>query len=209
MKVDVLDKKGKPVEKIELNKSVFGVKPRKALLAQYVRVYSHNQRQGTSKVKTRAEVSGGGRKPWRQKGSGRARHGSTRSPIWRTGGITHGPQPKSWNLNISKKMKQAAIRSALTLKASGKAIKVLKDVDMKSPKTSELKDIMKKIKSVERNTLLVLDKNDINVRKSASNISWLSTALVANLNAFELLRAKELILTKDAVKFLEDKYGGK
>lgn len=117
MKIDILDRTGKSIDKATLSKDVFGIEPRTALLNQYIRVVRMNQRQGTSSTKTRGEVSGGGRKPHKQKGTGRARAGSTRGPLWRHGGIAHGPKPKSWSLNFPKKMRRLAMLSALSIKA--------------------------------------------------------------------------------------------
>lgn len=205
MKIDVYDNKGKSVEKLELNESVFGVEPNKVILAQYLRVFRANQRQGTSSTKTRAEVRGGGRKPWAQKGSGRARQGSIRSPLWPGGGITHGPKPKSWNLSLPKRMRRAAIISALSLKQSKNHIKVLKNLKMKEPKTKEMIELLKNLK-LRGKTLLVLDKADTNILKSAQNIKKLSVSLGENLNGFDVIANQDVLLLKDAVAKVEEKY---
>lgn len=205
MKIDVFDKKGKSVEKMELDKNVFGVEPNQTLLSQYVRVFRANQRQGTSSTKERSEVRGGGRKPWRQKGTGRARHGSIRSPLWVGGGIAHGPRPKSWNLSLPKRMKRAAIVSALSLKQSKNQVKVLKNLTMKEPKTKEVVEILKNLK-LRGKTLLVLDKNDANIVKSARNIEKLSVSLGENLNGYDLISNQDVLFLKDAVIKLQEKY---
>ena len=138
MKITVTDEKGKKIEDIELDKVVFGQEPNDDLLLQYLHIYKSNQRQGTSSAKTRSEVSGGGKKPWKQKGTGRARAGSIRSPIWRHGGVAHGPKPKSWNLKMPKKMKKRAMQCALTSKYNMVYIKLRKTLFNLNPATKEV-----------------------------------------------------------------------
>jgi large subunit ribosomal protein L4 len=208
MKIDILDKTGKSVSKMDLDPSVFGAKINKSLMAQYIRIYGLNQRQGTTAVKDRSEVRGGGRKPWKQKGTGRARHGSIRSPIWRGGGIVHGPQPKSWKLSLSKKMKKAAIISFLSLKASKKDVVVLDKLDIKKPSTKVLVELLKKLK-LGGKTLLVLDKNNDVVLKSAGNIEKLNVRLAENLNGYDLMHCDDVLFVKDAVEMVTSKYKGK
>ena len=208
MKVDVFDKTGKSVEKIELSESVFGVKPNEALLSQYLRILDSNQRQGTSATKTRGEVSGGGRKPWRQKGTGRARHGSIRSPIWVGGGISHGPQPKDWSLTFPKKMKRQAVVSALSLKQENKQLKVLNDLSFKKPKTKEMVEILENLK-LRGKTLLVVTKSDENILKSTRNIAGLTVSLSENLNGYDLLKNANVLFVKDAIGKVQDKYNSK
>ena len=208
MKVDVFDKTGKSVEKMELSESVFGVKPNEALLSQYLRILDSNQRQGTSATKTRSEVSGGGRKPWRQKGTGRARHGSIRSPIWVGGGISHGPQPKDWSLTFPKKMKRQAVVSALSLKQENKQLKVLNDLSFKKPKTKEMVEILENLK-LRGKTLLVVTKSDENILKSTRNIAGLTVSLSENLNGYDLLKNANVLFVKDAIGKVQDKYNSK
>ena len=208
MKVDVFDKTGKSVEKIELSESVFGVKPNEALLSQYLRILDSSQRQGTSATKTRGEVSGGGRKPWRQKGTGRARHGSIRSPIWVGGGISHGPQPKDWSLTFPKKMKRQAVVSALSLKQENKQLKVLNDLSFKKPKTKEMVEILENLK-LRGKTLLVVTKSDENILKSTRNIAGLTVSLSENLNGYDLLKNANVLFVKDAIGKVQDKYNSK
>lgn len=208
MKLDVLDNKGKSVEKIEVSDSVFGAEPNTTILSQYLRVYNANQRQGTSSTKRRSEVRGGGRKPWAQKGTGRARAGSTRSPIWVGGGVTHGPKPKSWNLSLPKRFKKAAIISALSVKASKGQVKVLKDLKMKEPKTKDIASLMSDLK-LRGKTLLVLDKNDENILKSARNLKKVNVALSSNLNGFDLIGTQDVLFLKNAVVEVSEKYATK
>ena len=208
MKIDVFDKTGKSVEKMELSESVFGVEPNEALLSQYLRILDSNQRQGTSATKTRSEVSGGGRKPWRQKGTGRARHGSIRSPIWVGGGISHGPQPKDWSLTFPKKMKRQAVVSALSLKQENKQLKVLNDLSFKKPKTKEMVEILENLK-LRGKTLLVVTKSDENILKSTRNIAGLTVSLSENLNGYDLLKNANVLFVKDAIGKVQDKYNSK
>ncbi|MBT6401649.1 50S ribosomal protein L4 [candidate division WWE3 bacterium] len=205
MKLDVLDNKGKSVEKIEVSDLVFGAEPNTTVMAQYLRVFNANQRQGTSSSKDRSQVRGGGRKPWAQKGTGRARAGSIRSPIWVGGGVAHGPKPKSWNLSLPKKLRKTAIVSALSLKASKGQVMVLNDLSMKAPKTKEIAELLKTLK-LRGKTLLVLDKSDVNILKSASNIEKLNVSLSENLNGFDLVATQDVLFLKNAVVAVSEKY---
>ena len=208
MKVKVLDTKAEVIEEITLSNDVFGIEPNDTLLAQYVRVFSINQRQGTSSTKTRAEVSGGGKKPWRQKGTGRARHGSIRSPIWVGGGIAHGPRPYKPSLKMPKKMRVLAFKSALSYKFKDKQAIVLDKVKFEKPSTKNMVEILKKLK-IESSALLVWFKKDENLVKSASNISTLNTKFAGSLNTYDLLKSDNIIFIKDAVLDIEKKYLGK
>lgn len=208
MKLDVFDKTGKAISNIELSDNVFGVIPNQTVLAQYVRVFLANQRQGTSSTKTRAERRGGGKKPWRQKGTGRARHGSSRSPIWRKGGVSHGPKPKSWTLDLSKKLKRVAMVSVLSAKHSSSALKILDKVELDTPKTKYIADIMKNL-NVTGNALFVIKNDNETTRKSAQNIDGLKVSSVENLNAYEVLRARNVVFLEDSIKLLNDKYATK
>lgn len=208
MKLKVVDKSGKAAGEITVSDEIFGAEQKSTLLAHYIRTYKTNQRQGTSAAKDRSEVSGGGKKPWRQKGSGRARHGSTRSPLWRTGGITHGPQPKSWNLRLPKKMRQGAMKTALSIKASQDAIKVIDEFSMKAPKTSELKKVFDSLK-LEGRVLFVLPSNDLILRKSAENLNNVEVAQASNLNPYEVMKAKNLVFLKDSVEQINNRYATK
>ena len=208
MKVKVLNTKAEVIEEITLSDDVFGIEPNESLLAQSIRVFSINQRQGTSSTKTRAEVSGGGKKPWKQKGTGRARHGSIRSPIWVGGGIAHGPRPYKPTLKMPKKMKILAFKSALSYKFKDKKVTILDKVKFEKPSTKNLAEILKKLK-IEGKVLLVWLIKDENLVKSASNITVLNTKSAGSLNTYDLLRSKNIIFLKDAVLDIEKKYLGK
>ncbi len=205
MKVDVLDIKGNKVEELALEKSVFGCEVNEALIAQYIHVYRTNQRQGTVKTKTRGEVSGGGVKPWKQKGTGRARHGSTRSPIWVGGGASHGPQPKDWSLKISKKMRKATMQSVLSMRFNEGLIKALEAISITKPSTKYIKEIIETL-DLTGKTLFVLAKGDKNILKSIANITSASVYEMDNLNAFELISAKNIVFEKEALVNLQKKY---
>ncbi|EKD95479.1 MAG: 50S ribosomal protein L4 [uncultured bacterium] len=205
MKSQVFDYKGVKVEDITLNDDIFGVKPKADLIANYVRVYLSNNRQGTSSTKTRAEVSGGGKKPWKQKGTGRARVGSTRNPLWRHGGISHGPKPKDWGLMMPKKMKKLATVMALSSKALSDNLKILSEINLKNSKTKEVKSILDSLKLSGR-TLIVTDMKDDSLLRSVANLKNVDLSFVGTLNAFEILKSKNLIVLKSAVKSLENKY---
>ena len=205
MKLEVFDIKGKKIEDIEVSSRVFGVKPNITAVAQYIRAYLSNQRQGTSSTKNRGEVSGGGKKPWKQKGTGRARAGSTRGPIWRHGGVSHGPKPKSWYLNIPKKIKRLALFSALSSKYSDNKIKVLESLKLEKPKTKEVVQIIDAL-GLNDKLLIVFDHKDERNFKSTRNISGVTTALVDNLNAFEIMKSRNVLFLKEGIKILESKY---
>jgi large subunit ribosomal protein L4 len=205
MKINVQDKKGAKVEEITLSKKMFENEPNEQLLAQYVHVYKSNQRQGTSSTKTRAEVRGGGKKPWRQKGTGRARHGSIRSPIWVHGGIAHGPKPKETKRTLPKKMRKAAMLSVLSFKAKNKSIKVIDEIKMKKPKTKDMEKMFDKLK-LEGRVLVVTEKSDRNVVKSLSNIAGVEVATFDTVNVYQLLNSDSVLFEKGAVTNLEKRF---
>jgi len=206
MKVDVYTQTGEKLKtKVELNDQIFGIVPNEDLMAQYVRVHQANQRQGTVKTKTRGEVRGGGRKPWRQKGTGRARHGSIRSPIWVGGGTVHGPQPKDWSLKIPKKMKRKALFSALSQKLEEKGVLILNKIELKEIKTKDLEGILGNL-PVKDNALIALDKMDEKVILSARNLPGVKTIQVKDLNTYEVLDAETILFPKEALKVLEETF---
>jgi large subunit ribosomal protein L4 len=205
MKLEVLDQKGKKLDEIELAKSVFGQEASEDLIIQYLHVYRTNQRQGNAETKTRGDVSGGGKKPWKQKGTGRARHGSTRSPIWVHGGIAHGPKSKDWHLKFPKNMKKKVMQSLLTMKYNKGDIKLIESIEFKEPSTKMMSDFISGL-NLHGKTLLVLDKRDTNVIKSAANLKNLITSQVSNLNAYDMLDSDNIVMVKDCVAKLEDKY---
>jgi len=208
MKVDFYTKTGTKKDQIEVSKDLFGVEPNEPLLLQYVHIFKTNQRQGTSKVKTRSEVSGGGKKPWQQKGTGRARHGSTRSPIWRHGGVVHGPLPKKWHLDFPKKMRTLALKSALSRKFKNSSLSVMEAPSFKTPSSKEMIKILGKL-NLHGKVLFVQKENNLSIRKSLANLKNVRCSMAENLNAHDVLLTDHIVLTKDALKFLEDKYENK
>ena len=206
MKIDVYTQTGEKLKtKTDLNDQIFGITPNADLMAQYVRVYRANQRQGTAKTKTRGEVSGGGRKPWAQKGTGRARHGSIRSPLWRGGGTVHGPQPKDWSLVMPTKMRRKALFSALSQKVKEEGVLVLNKIELKGIKTKDLEVVLSKL-PVKDKILIALDKMDEKVILSARNLAGVKTIQAKDLNAYEVLDTKAIVFPKAALKVLEETF---
>ena len=204
-KVVLYDTKGQQVGDIELNDDIFGVEVNKAILHQVVVNYLANQRQGTQNTKTRAEVRGGGAKPWRQKGTGRARQGSIRSPQWVKGGVALGPKPRSYRYSLNRKLKRLAMKSALSAKVADQEIIVLDDLKLENIKTKEMVNILNNLK-VQSKALIVLPEKDENVVKSARNIPGVMTTLVNTLNVYDILNHTNLIITKDAIHKIEEVY---
>ncbi len=204
-KIDVYSVEGKKVSSIELNDAVFAVAANEALVHSVLVNYLANQRQGTQSTKTRAEVRGGGRKPWRQKGTGRARQGSIRATQWIKGGIALGPKPRSYKYRINKKEKRLAIKSLLSEKVANGNLVVVDKFDFKEIKTKQMADAMKNLK-VEEKALVVLDTNNEIVQKSARNLADVRTSSVDTINVYDLLKYSKLVLTVDAVKKLEEVY---
>ena len=204
-KVDVYSIDGKKVKELELNESIFGIEPNENVVHSVVVNYLANQRQGTQNTKTRAEVSGGGRKPWRQKGTGRARQGSIRAPQWIKGGIALGPRSRSYTYKVNKKEKRLAIKSILSSKVSSNELVVLDKLQLKEIKTAEMVKIMNNLKIAEK-TLGLLPENNENVQKSARNIEGVKTLTVNTINAYDLLKYSKLVITEDTVKKLEEVY---
>ena len=204
-KVDVYNIEGKKVSDIELADSVFGIEPNENIVHSVLKNYLANQRQGTQSTKTRAEVSGGGKKPWRQKGTGRARQGSTRAPQWIKGGIALGPKPRSYRYTVNKKEKRLAVRSVLSSKVLEKELTVVDKLELKEIKTKSMVKALTALK-VEGKTLIILPENDKNVVMSARNIEGVKTISANNINVFDLLKYSNLILPVDTVKKLEEVY---
>ena len=204
-KIDVYNMQGKKVSDIELNENVFGIKPNKKIVHIALVNYMANQRQGTANTKTRAEVAGGGRKPWRQKGTGRARQGSIRAPQWIKGGIALGPKPRDYSYRINKKERQLAIRSVLSSKVLENNLVVVDSMNFDAIKTKNMVSALNNLK-VEGKTLIVLPEKNENVQKSARNIEGVKTSLVNTINVYDLLKYNKLVLTVDAVKSLEEVY---
>ena len=204
-KVDVYDIKGKKVSDIELADSVFGIEPNEAIVHSVLVNYLANQRQGTQSTKTRAEVSGGGKKPWRQKGTGRARQGSIRAPQWIKGGIALGPKPRSYKYTVNKKEKRLAIKSVLSSKVLEKELTVVDKLEVREVKTKSMVKALADMK-VEGKTLIVLPEKNNEVYMSSRNIEGVKTILLNNINVFDLLKYTNLVLPVDTVKKLEEVY---
>ena len=204
-KIDVYNIEGKKVSDIELADSVFGIEPNEKIVHSVLVNYMANQRQGTSNTKTRAEVSGGGRKPWKQKGTGRARQGSIRSPQWFKGGIALGPKPRDYSYRVNKKERRLAVRSVLSSKVLENNLVVVDNMKFDEIKTKNMVSALNNLK-VEGKTLIVLPEKNENVQKSARNIEGVKTSLVNTINVYDLLKYNKLVLTVDAVKSLEEVY---
>ena len=204
-KVDVYDIKGKKVSDVELAESVFGIEPNEAIVHSVLVNYLANQRQGTQSTKTRAEVRGGGRKPWRQKGTGRARQGSIRAPQWIKGGIALGPKPRSYKYTVNKKERRLAIKSLLSSKVLENELTVVDKLELSEIKTKTMVKALADLK-VEGKTLIVLPENNKNVLMSARNIEGVKTIVLNNINVFDLLKYNNLVLPLETVKKLEEVY---
>ena len=204
-KVDVYDLNGKKVSDIELAENVFGIEPNEAIVHSVLKNYLANQRQGTQSTKTRSEVSGGGRKPWRQKGTGRARQGSIRAPQWIKGGIALGPKPRSYKYTVNKKERQLAVKSVLSSKVLENELVVVDSLPLKEIKTKEMVKALSNLK-VEGKALVMLPEKNEKVQKSVRNIKGVKTTLVETINVYDLLKYNKLVVTEDTVKKLEEVY---
>jgi len=203
--IAVLDINGKEVEKIQLSESVFGIEPNVSVMHEMVKCYLANQRQGTQSALTRAEVSGGGKKPWRQKGTGRARQGSTRAPQWYHGGVVFAPKPRDYSYSLNKKVRRLAMKSAFSSKVRDNEMIVLDSLVMEEYKTKFIVNMLKAIGS-DKKALIVLPENDSKIIASASNIPGVKTALVNTLNVYDILNTDKFIVVKDAVAQIEEVY---
>ena len=204
-KIDVYDIEGKKVSTVDLNEEIFGIEPNEAVVHSVLVNFLANQRQGTQNTKTRAEVRGGGRKPWRQKGTGRARQGSIRAPQWIKGGIALGPKPRSYKYQVNKKEKRLALRSCLSSKVLENELTVVDSLALKEIKTKDMAKALTNLK-VEGKTLILLPEKNETVQKSARNIEGVKTTLVNTINVYDLLKYKNLVITLDTVKKLEEVY---
>ena len=203
-KVSVYNMEGKEVGTIELNDAVFGVEVNEHLVHMAVVQQLANNRQGTQKAKTRSEVSGGGRKPWRQKGTGHARQGSTRSPQWTGGGVVFAPVPRDYSFKINKKEKRAALKSVLTSRVLDNKLIVVDELKFDEIKTKKFQAVMDNLKV--KKALVVIADNDEKITMSARNIPTVKTALVNSINVYDILKGDTLVLTKDAVAKMEEVY---
>ncbi len=202
-KLDVYDQSGKKISQLTLNDEVFGIEPNEQALYDVVKAQRAAMRQGTHKVKNRSEVSGGGRKPWRQKGTGRARQGSIRSPQWRGGGVVFGPTPRDYYIKVNRKVRRLALRSALSLKVTEKAFTVLDAFALESAKTKSMVEILSNLK-LEGKTLIIMDALDSNVLLSARNIEGVEVTTSEQASVFEIMSAKNLLVTQSAANQFEE-----
>lgn len=203
-KIDVLNVKGEKVKDITLNKEIWNIEPNDVVLYDAIMLAQSNTRQGTHSVKSRAEVSGGGRKPWRQKGTGRARQGSTRAPYWYHGGVAFGPQTeKNYTKKMNRKERRLALKSALSYKVLDNELIVLDSLSLESNKTKEMKDILANLK-VDRNILVVVDELDDNVVLATRNLNNVLLLSADEINTMDIVSANVLIATEDAIKSVEE-----
>ena len=203
LKTNVYDMSGKLVGEIELSEAVFGVTPNESVVHDVVKNHLANKRQGTQSALTRAEVSGGGRKPWRQKGTGRARQGSTRAPQWTHGGIVFAPKPRDYSYSLNKKTRRLALKSALSAKAAEANIVVIDSITMEAPKTAQFAKFLKAV-GVEGKALVVTANVDTNVIKSGRNIAGCQVTFANVLNVYDVLNAKKLVVDQEALKKIEE-----
>jgi large subunit ribosomal protein L4 len=204
-KVALYNIDGEQIGNIELKDSIFGVKVNEDAMHRVVKMLLANKRQGTQSALTRAEVRGGGRKPWRQKGTGRARHGSIRSPQWTHGGVVFAPKPRSYRYSVPKKVRRIAMKSALTTKLNENNIIVLDELNFEAPKTKQIISMFEKLNVNSKAMIVMAGKNE-NVEKSARNIPNVRTSLVNTLNVYDILNYDKFIITKAAVEKVEEVY---
>ena len=204
-KLAVLDKTGKKVSDIELKDEIFAIEPNKSAMHLVVVNYLANQRQGTQSTLTRSEVSGGGKKPWKQKGTGRARQGSTRAPQWTHGGIALGTKPRDYGFDVNKKVRRLAMKSALSSKVAADEMIVVDDFSMDAIKTKEMANILSAVKAGKKTLIVLPEKNDV-LYKSARNIEGTNVSLVNTLNVYDILNCNTIVVLKDAVAKIEEVY---
>ncbi len=203
--VSVFTTTGEKVSDIELSEGIFGIEPNVSAMHLVVVNYLANQRQGTQSTLTRSEVSGGGKKPWKQKGSGRARQGSTRSPQWTHGGIAHGPKPREYGFSINKKVRRLAMKSALSSKVAAEEMIVLRGLSLTEIKTKEMVKVLSALETGKK-TLIVLPEKDDVIYRSARNIAGVKTTLVNTLNVYDILNCDTIVVLEDAVAKIEEVY---
>lgn len=204
-KVAIYNVSGQEVGDIELSEAVFGVEVNQHVLYEVVKNQLANKRQGTQSAKTRAEVRGGGKKPWRQKGTGRARAGSIRAPHWKGGGVIFAPKPRDYSYSVPKKVKRLAMKSALSSKVQNSEIIVLDELNLAAPKTKDMVALLSNVKAAKK-ALVVTAENNENVIKSSGNIAGVQTATVNTLNVYDILKYDSFVITKEAVKKVEEVY---
>jgi len=205
-KLDVLNISGQKVSEIELNDTIFGIEPNIPVMHEVVKNYLANQRQGTQSAKTRAEVRGGGRKPFRQKGTGNARQGTIRAPHYIGGGVAFAPKPRSYRYSLPKKMRRLALKSALSAKLRDNEIIVIDEFALNSPKTKEMLKVLENLKVAGKKSLLVTCCKDENVVRSANNIEGVQASFVGQINVYEILNHDFFVVTKSAIEKFEEVY---
>jgi len=203
-KIDILDVKGNVVGDVELSEAIFGIEPNEPVVHEVVVALLANRRQGTRSAKTRSEVRGGGRKPWRQKGTGRARAGTIRSPLWKGGGVIFAPKSRDFSKKVNKKVRNLAMKSVFSAKAQDQELRVLDSIAFEAPKTKEMVAVLNNINI--NKALIVLPENDANVIRSANNIPDVATTTVQELNVYDMLKYDYLIMTKAALEKIEEVY---
>lgn len=204
MKADVYNIEGKVVGSVDLNDEIFAIEPNEAAVHQTVVAYLANQRQGTQSAKTRAEVSGGGKKPWRQKGTGRARVGSSRNPVWHHGGVAFAPKPRDYTQQVNKKVRRLAMKSVFSAKAVDKELFILDELKFDEPKTKQMIKVLDSLNI--KKTLVVIDQTDKNVVKSVSNIPNANCTVVGALNVYDMLKYDNMLLTKASLEKIQEVY---
>ncbi|HAE42406.1 MAG TPA: 50S ribosomal protein L4 [Clostridiales bacterium] len=204
-KVALYNVSGEQIGDIELSDDIFGIEVNTHVMYEAVKAYLANQRQGTQSAKTRSEVRGGGRKPWRQKGTGRARQGSIRSPQWKGGGVVFAPKPRDYSIRLPKKIKRLALKSAFSSKVESNEIIVVDELNLMTPKTKDMIKILDNLK-VGKKALIVIPGKDENIYKSARNIPGVKTSAVNTLNVYDILNHDSFVITKDAVSKVEEVY---
>ena len=204
-KIDVLNMAGEKVSELELNEAVFAIEPNTSAMHIAVVNYLANQRQGTQSTLTRAEVSGGGKKPWRQKGTGRARQGSTRAPQWFHGGIAHGPKPRSYRFTINKKVRRLAMKSAFSAKVAGNEMIVLDEIRLDAIKTTDMVKALAAVKAAKKALIVLPEKDDV-IYRSARNTEGVKVAPVNAISVYDILNCDSLVIAKDAVAKIEEVY---
>ena len=206
LKVKVYNQEGAEVKDLELNEAVFGIEPNKQALFDMVLLQRASLRQGTHKVKNRTEVRGGGKKPWRQKGTGRARQGSIRAPQWRGGGVVFGPTPRSYKFKLNRKVRRLALKSALSTKINDNEFMALEAIKFDAPKTKEMVKVLANLEAPVK-TLIVVDEIDENVARSANNIPGVKLLDARRVNVYDILNSDKLIMTEAAIKSVEEVLG--
>jgi len=206
LNLEILNKDGNKLEDIKVSDNIFGKELNSDLIAQYVRVYQTNQRVGNAHTKTRGEVAGSGKKPWKQKGTGRARVGSKRSPLWVKGGITHGPRSKSFRLELPKKMRVGALLNVLSSRYNSQNIRVVDSFTSSDIKTKNFETLLTNLNLLGTKTLVIIDTKNENIIKSARNLDRVSVKMLSNLNAYDILNNSNILFDKTSIEALERKY---